>query len=102
VTIELADSFSPAPFEGAQDRLQPGNPLVNEETGYEQERLREMVEGNVNEGQRPAVERILEKINGEPKVFFLRGPGWTGKRSVEELPIGGGTAGRNDCLSGSV
>jgi hypothetical protein len=73
----LADFFSPAPCEGAQHRLQPGNPLINEETGYEQERMREIVEGNLNDGQRRAVERILESVNGEPQIFFLQDPGGT-------------------------
>jgi hypothetical protein len=55
----------------------------NEKTGYEQEGMREIVEGNLNEGQRWAVERILERVNGEPKVFFLQGPGGTGKAFVD-------------------
>lgn len=35
----LADFSLPASSEGAQDRLPPGNPLINEETGCEQERI---------------------------------------------------------------
>jgi hypothetical protein len=66
----LADLL--APSTGAQERLQHGNPLINEEQGYERERMQQILEMKLNEGQAEAVGRILASVKGEPQVFFLQ------------------------------
>lgn len=78
----LADFDLPEPSAGAQDRLQPGNGLVNEERDYDVQQMRETVDCELNQSQKLVTERILESVRGEPKVFFLQGPGGTGKTFV--------------------
>jgi hypothetical protein len=79
----LADFGLPQPTEGAAERLQPGNNLIGEERGYDAQRMREQVVCELNECQKDVIERIMESVHGEPKVFFLQGAGGTGKTFVE-------------------
>lgn len=45
--------------------------------------MRDVVNCELNDSQWEVIERILESVNGEPKVFFLQGAGGTGKTFVE-------------------
>lgn len=98
----LADFDLPEPSAGAQDRLRPGNALVNEERDYDMQQMRETVDCDLNESQRLVTERILESVRGESKVSFLQGPGGTGKTFVEngELSVGESEAGGKSSLGG--
>lgn len=57
--------------------------LVNEERDYDRPRMQDIVGCELNADQSLATERILDSVSGEPKVFFLQGPGGTGKTFVE-------------------
>ncbi|KAI5449084.1 hypothetical protein NCC49_005354 [Naganishia albida] len=80
---DLAHFELPLPSEGAEERLQPGNNLIGEERGYDVQRMRDVMNCGLNDSQREVIERILESVNGEPKVFSLQGAGGTGKTFVE-------------------
>jgi hypothetical protein len=80
----LADFGLPLPSEGAEQRLQPGNNLIGKDRGYDAQRMRDVVDCELNESQRDVIERILESVSGEPKVFFLPGAGGTGETFVED------------------
>lgn len=82
-TRSLADFDLPERTAGAQNRLRPGNVLVNEERDYDVEQMRETVDCELSESQSLVTERILESVRGEPKVLFLQDPGGTRQRFVE-------------------
>ena len=62
------------------------NPLVNEQLNYDRDAERDRVaqrEPRLNEDQRSAYERVLDSVrSSHGRMFFLNGPGGTGKTFV--------------------
>ena len=82
----LADFGLPIPSAEAAERLQPGNALLQEEQNYPVEEMRQTVqlaEASLTQSQRAVTEAVLDAVSDQPKVFFLQGPGGTGKTFVE-------------------
>jgi hypothetical protein len=87
----VADFGLPIPSADAAERLQPGNALLQAEHNYPVEEMRhtvQLAEASLTQSQRAVTEAVLDAVSDQPKVFFLQGPGGTGKTPVENYLLG--------------